>query len=384
LSPDQRKTLQVIYDLRNQHQLQWPSLDYVERKLHRDYQIDLRQLLHTIPERYILHSVHSTGDAVLRLNVAGIACCDGSDGDIRLFLRALRWCYGHERAFLPTSTTTVEEVRVSSSEFATAWAAAGEEVSTVIMIKVFSFLTIENIVYGSQTPGKPEEWTMAITREVRKFGNVASLPEYLAIKEQPREVPSQIISSGPRLTRRRYTDPGGYPIVASAINDSLGIPTFATSSKTEGEELLLSIDDLHPIVSDACRDLFDLGRFREGTIAAVIAFRDQVRTCTGLNHDDGLDLIGKAFGGQQPRLEVADQRLDPETIRNIRQGMLYLSQGLWFLVRNPLIHHSTEIEPTEAMRIAGLVDMLVRRVEGRGFSPSSSAEEATTNAGRSD
>jgi uncharacterized protein (TIGR02391 family) len=381
LSPDQRTTLQVIYDLRSQHQLQWPSFDYVERKLHRDYQIDLRQLLPKVPERYILHSVYSTGDALLRLNVAGIACCDGSDGDVTLFLRALRWCYEHERAFLPTSTTTVEEVRVSSAEFATDWTTAGEEVSPVIMIKIFSLLTIENIVYGSQTPGKPEEWSIAITREVRNFGNVSTLPEYLAIKERPREVSSHVISSGPRLTRRRYTDPSGYPVIPSAINNGLGIPSFATSSTTEGEELVVGVNDLHPIVAEACRDLFALGRFREGTIAAVIAFRDQVRTRTGLNHDDGLELLGKSFGGQHPRLDVADTQLDPDTIRSIQQGMLYLSQGLWFLVRNPLTHHSTEIEPTEAMRIVGLVDMLVRRVEGKAAPPSSSVEEPTPGAG---
>jgi hypothetical protein len=78
--------------------------------------------------------------------------------------------------------------------------------------------------------------------------------------------------------------------------------------------------------------------------------------------------MGRAFGQsktQPPLLDVADPALDPETQWNIRQGMVHLSQGLWFLIRNPHTHHSTEIEPTEAMRIVGLVDLLVRRIENR-------------------
>jgi uncharacterized protein (TIGR02391 family) len=105
-----------------------------------------------------------------------------------------------------------------------------------------------------------------------------------------------------------------------------------------------------------------LGHFREGVLAAILAYRDMVRQRSGLVDENDSTLMGKAFGGKPaPALVVADLRTDDG--KNIQRGIAHLSEGLLAFVRNPLTHNAAKIDSAAAMRMIALVDMLVRVVD---------------------
>lgn len=372
LSHEQRQVLTSIQESWSTES-RWPLIGWIDKALDVDHGLDVDAILPTIPERYILYNRYSPSASELKLTIASLHCL-GQAADVHLFMRVLHWCIQRERAFRPSDPTKEETLQLSAKDAETDWTASGEDVSPRILLKAFALADVEQIHRGAgRGSADPHDWTLNIDKTIRRYRQARTFDEYLATKERIRrelEAQAPIAYSPPPLGIRRRIASSA-PAYASTTLDAFataGLPVDAPGQADAEALPVLSIADIHPVVSQACRDLFALHRYREGAIAAVIAFRDQVRRCTGLNHLDGTDLMGRAFGQsktQPPLLDVADPALDRETQWNIRQGMVHLSQGLWFLIRNPHTHHSTEIEPTEAMRIVGLVDLLVRRIENR-------------------
>jgi uncharacterized protein (TIGR02391 family) len=364
LSAEQRRVVQVVYDLWNP-ELLWPHSNSVDRILDRQHNIDIAQVLPTIPDRYISYNRVMPTDTEIRLTIAGISCCEGGDGDVALFLRALRWCVEREKTYEPPPSKSKEELRLSTEDARSDWARDGGEASPRILTKAFALITVEYVAYGGPT-GNADEWAFSLNRNVRNYRGATTLTDYLAIKERLRTAaPSPVVYSGRRMTRRSSA---GYPAPLGSALDGLG--TSLVPSLVDAEELpTLTLEDLHPLVADACRDLFAGGHYRQGVHDAFLAFRDLVRQLTGLPDDNDSTLMGKAFGGDHPRLLVVNDLADKND-KNVQQGMAHLSAGLCAFVRNPLAHKSEQIEPAQAMRMVALVDMLVRKVEDRpGASP---------------
>lgn len=207
LTGEQRRVLQVIYDVWTSPPTQWPVAPYVDDVLDKRHSIDLTEVLPTIPERYLVYNHYSPTDAELRLTVAGIACCEGSSGDVALFLRALSWCVDHERVFQRSSPTSQEYLQLTSQNAQSEWTESGSGATPIIINKAFAMVTGENISHGHSSG--PDGWSMTITRDVRRFRGVQTLGEYLAVKEKPRDVPTSITYPRPaRMNRRPFPELG--------------------------------------------------------------------------------------------------------------------------------------------------------------------------------
>lgn len=197
LSAQQHRVLQLIYDLWSPAN-QWPHFKKVDRVLDKQDRIDLGQILPTIPARYLLYNRYSATDAELHLTVAGIACCTNADGDVMLFLRALRWCVRREDEFEPPSDT--DDLVLNTAEARNDWTSEGAEASQLILDKAYALLITEQVPRGNGYG--PAGWQVTITRDVRRFRDVNTLAEYLAVKEMPREIPMGIAVPGPpRMAR---------------------------------------------------------------------------------------------------------------------------------------------------------------------------------------
>ena len=123
----------------------------------------------------------------------------------------------------------------------------------------------------------------------------------------------------------------------------------------------LSLEDMHPAIRDAASPLFASHRYRQGVLDAGLAVRDAVRVKSGLAESNDSTLMGKAFGGKAPLVEVAD--VSVPTGQNIQRGIAHLAEAIIAAVRNRLTHESAEIPMPEAMEMLGMMSHLLRLVD---------------------
>jgi uncharacterized protein (TIGR02391 family) len=107
--------------------------------------------------------------------------------------------------------------------------------------------------------------------------------------------------------------------------------------------------------------------------------RDVVRAKSGLTESDDNTLMGKALGGSNPKIVVAD--LFTETGRNVQRGTLLLAQGIIARLRNPLTHESTEPHAQEAMEMVAIISRVLRDIEGGAVTPQASTPASPTAFG---
>jgi uncharacterized protein (TIGR02391 family) len=397
LNAEQRRVLQTIYDTWTKD-VQWPLVPWIDSVIDQEHGLDLQKILPTMPERYLLFNRYSPTSGELKLTVAGMACCDGPAGDVQLFMRTLRWCVDHEKAFRPSDPTKEETLTLSAAQAKEEWTAAGGEASPRILKKALALADVEQIHGGWTWSGQdPAEWSVTITPRIRPYGDARSFEDYLAIKEQLRReaiAQTPIISTPPRLVQRGFA--ASVPLAGGSALDALVPPFLPTAEEDQqqddddhdqegeadhGDRVTLHLTDVHPLVGEACRDLINSGYNRQGVHEAFLALRDHVRSITGISDSNDATLMGKAFGGDHPQLLVVTNLTD-DNDRNIQRGTAHLAAALCALVRNPLAHTSSQPDPKEAMRMLAIIDLVMRRVEARPTATSSPppATEATVDA----
>lgn len=339
--------MQTVYDMWRRT-ARWPLYGPLDATLDHDYEIELGSVLPTIPDGLLI-SVRipsPSDDSEVKLTISGIDRCRGGQAHVDLFLRALKWCVRRQREHIPDSHKPVQ-LRLTSEEAARDWAAEGASVSAEILTQAFSLLTTENIAWGSSQSGDaPFDWSVGIHREIRKYRGVNTLGDYLRIKQEsmsaavrPHRVPVVV----PRVQPRHH---------AAVQVFSSGIPEPGPG---------LALEDLHPAIRDTASSLFAARRYRQGVLDAGLAVRDAVRARTGLGETNDSTLMGKAFGGKTPLVEVADMSVP--TGQNIQRGIAHLAEAIIAAVRNRLTHESPEIPVADAMEMLAMMSHLLRLVD---------------------
>ncbi len=342
--------LQIIHELWTA-EITWPLFGYVDDVLDRDHDIELGNVLPTIPEELVVYSRIQTpaDDSEVRITIAGIAQCEHGLGDVHLFMRALKWCVRRQKEHRPASSKP-EQLKLTSTEATADWTADGGEVSEVILAKAYSLLTSENISWGSgQTAGIPYDWHLFIHRDIRRFRSVDTLDDYLRIKNEQHRV------QPPRL-----------PVVPpTGLRTSLVDPFHMRFLSATG--VALTFDDLHQVVRDAASPLWATNQLRLSVLEAGLALRNVVRKRSGLSATNDSTLMGRAFGGKTPAIVLAD--LSTETGDNIQRGVAHLAQAIIAAVRNPLTHESGEILMAEAMEMLAMMSHVLRRIDAAPAPP---------------
>lgn len=119
---------------------------------------------------------------------------------------------------------------------------------------------------------------------------------------------------------------------------------------------------LHATIREVADRYLDSGHLEVAIFEAVKAVNNKVKALTGLDAD-GVDLMGKAFGGPTPPIKLADMSTD--TGRNIQAGFQHLFTGAVRGIRNPNAHELfIPLNEEEAFEQLGLASMLLRRLDG--------------------
>ena len=183
LTDDQQRTLELIYaPFRNGGV--WPEYLYVEKTLYQQLGVDARDFLPTFPAGLIypepsFGNFHIQTDQEVALTVAGVARCEGSEEDVRLFIEALRLFVRLEADYLPPPTGG-KPLEAGSFELERDLGFSAEQIA-----RVYQLFHTEIGVFGGGG-GNPAQWRFQLTPDLRRFAEVAAIDDYLERRIVPR------------------------------------------------------------------------------------------------------------------------------------------------------------------------------------------------------
>jgi len=195
----------------------------------------------------------------VRLTVAGIAACGGSEADLDLFLRLLRYCVDREQqAELPDNGEPID-IRVTRSEVSTALSLDAAPDQELLLRKAYQLLMINGKLSKGAGESPDGDWYFLLDRRIRQYRNVNSISGFLAVEtanvdgstRQPSTVPApDNVGSNPnpplqrvrrlwsRIAQHRFASAVSASLLAAAIWQggtrlvSTGSPAPTSPSRT--------------------------------------------------------------------------------------------------------------------------------------------------------
>ena len=127
----------------------------------------------------------------------------------------------------------------------------------------------------------------------------------------------------------------------------------------------LALFDVDPRLAERVQPKMRAGSYTDAILSAFRYLTETLRERGG--HDgDGVQLVGKALGGNAPPVRLNDLRTQSEL--DEQRGVEQLLRGLYVGIRNPRTHERIEDELDLALRVILFIDALATRVcraEGR-------------------
>ena len=119
--------------------------------------------------------------------------------------------------------------------------------------------------------------------------------------------------------------------------------------------------NLEPVLSRplwaAIERSYQSGQFTAAILDAIHYLGELIREKSGIE-GDGAQLIGQAFGGDNPPIKV--NKLQTESERNVQKGLEQLLRGLYQAVRNPRSHEKYNDSSDDAEGILLFVNYLIK------------------------
>jgi uncharacterized protein (TIGR02391 family) len=120
---------------------------------------------------------------------------------------------------------------------------------------------------------------------------------------------------------------------------------------------------LHPIVREHCLDHYRTGHYRDAVVDAMLVLTDTIRTRSGVDDDDGTELVAAAFTPvESPRLIFST--LGRKSGMSDQRGFEQIMRGAYTGIRNPKahdLHH--DLDDIKAAQYLVFISLLVRRVD---------------------
>jgi hypothetical protein len=165
---------------------EWPQYAYVDKVVDRSG-VEIEEVLRGLPLGLMIPdparpSFFPQPHDKLKLTIGGIALCEGSEPDLDLFIRALRFFVELEEGHEPPPSGG-GSLRVASSELQ---AALG--ISTDQLRRIYHLVSNEIGILGSGG-GDPDNWSFEIPARIRRFRGVKTIDDYLERRVVPPAYP---------------------------------------------------------------------------------------------------------------------------------------------------------------------------------------------------
>ncbi|MCF7622533.1 MULTISPECIES: TIGR02391 family protein [Bacillaceae] len=100
--------------------------------------------------------------------------------------------------------------------------------------------------------------------------------------------------------------------------------------------------------------------YSSAILDAMHLLTDTIRNKTGLE-GDGSSLIGQAFGGENPKVQL--NKLQTESEKNVQKGIQEILRGLYTAIRNPRSHDKSSDSKEEADSIIYFIGYLLKIID---------------------
>jgi hypothetical protein len=228
LSPDQSKTLQLIFDVFLTTG-KWPVFQYVERELGGSEGF-AQKTLTGLGDSLIVSAPSPRAENWVKLTARGVAYCRGSRRVIDAYLWLVRWLVKREAEFTLPTPTEKAYARVNSAEAESDWLGTDTGRSAADLRLAYELTETDPRLYEqrSQDGGG---WSMEIGTRIRPYRQVVTFEDYLEVRsldegavlkipipfENPVVLADQIVDIA-----HSHTIPGFAPDVSSPV-DQLGL-----------------------------------------------------------------------------------------------------------------------------------------------------------------
>lgn len=112
-------------------------------------------------------------------------------------------------------------------------------------------------------------------------------------------------------------------------------------------------------VWDSIKKNYENENYEGAILDAMYLLTETIRTKTGLE-GDGASLVGQAFGGENPRIQL--NKLQTESERDAQKGVLEILKGLYTAIRNPRSHDRQNDSKMDADSIIYFICYLLRLI----------------------
>jgi hypothetical protein len=183
ISSDQRQLLQLVYDAFRQTGA-WPGYLYVEQQLDQRAGADLFDVGRSIRGQLIQFDPHRSAASEVFLPIAGIACCDASEEDLRVFIAVLRWLITCQQDWKPSSPRDIRVPEVTSLEARAALQREGITLDEAALARAGALARLEGLFDPcSHQPERPWEWSGTPARSLRALRSATTIERYLSIRQ---------------------------------------------------------------------------------------------------------------------------------------------------------------------------------------------------------
>lgn len=221
-----------------QEHARWPTYARVDRAIYRETNEDLATILEpAYPDRVIYDTYGTNRQSPVTLTLAGIASVDPNAQDLRNVLAAVRLCVLEERMHDPvgpedeTIEITRDRLCVLLGIEPTAALAPDDDTARRAVDRVFAIFVSEGIPSTSTmpSPDDPSKWSFTLDTRIRRFKEVETLDDLLAVLERPRPTPAASAAS---------LAAASFPFPASPIASPRHVPAPVSAAPTRRPDVV--------------------------------------------------------------------------------------------------------------------------------------------------
>src|SRR3989442_8929683 len=302
LTDDQRLYLQAIFDYFHENG-KWPTYSFLEQIFLQSHpNLDIDEIVKSLqpglskPFSAYMFDFTSGANEEAFLTVPAIYLCQGSQGDLVDFMRAIRFCV--DRYYSPDKT----DRQISSNNLVSQLG-----MSELSAHKVGLLLQVEAWIFTIFSSNGEGNWQCTLSREVRQFREVTTIEQYLEKRE--------MLKKG-----KKSFDLASEPKQSSIVVTEMG-----------------SLE-IHPEIYTKCWSLYTARKYDDAILNATKALEVAVRAKAKLPQSCvGVDVVNTAFSLKKPLLRYS--KIDAE-----QEGMMSLLRGVIQVFKNPLSHRFVGVQ----------------------------------------
>jgi hypothetical protein len=243
-----RQMLQVMWDAFAAAG-EWPTFQYVSAILWREVELEPRDVYYELGRESLVlpridpqRAFQLRDDTRIGISLKGLMYVDDAQSDLGRFVDAVRYIGSRASRFRPSSSTTPEDLRVSSEEIRLASTFAPSE-PEVVRLAALIRDRAPALWTSFNAPGGTGEWSLTVSAELaRRYGRIQTLIEFFEVEDEIRGAEAALVSSANQAVE--------VPPTTGVVANPSREPNRASVVSATDDEVLSAAQDLEENIED--------------------------------------------------------------------------------------------------------------------------------------